>query len=143
MGLFDKIKKSVSEVDLGSIKEKVDLGNLKEKVKMDNLKEKVANSKPILIGYVSGINYDKAISSVEKIGGQYPETIGILHVLKTESSSYNASNAANREDVFINNVINNIDPQKVLEEIKPIADYIPHGNHIVMLLRYLIKKKKN
>ena len=44
--------------------------------------------------------------------------------------------------IFIKNVINSIDPEKVIEEMEPIVEYIPHGNYIVMLLRYMIKKKK-
>lgn len=133
MGIFDKLKQKT---------ESVDLGRLKEKVNLDMLKEKAGNSKPVLVAYACNVNYDKAISSVDKLGGKYPETTGLLYLLKEESERYKASEAEGKEDAFIHNVVSRVDPVAVLDEIEPIVSYIPHGNHIVMLLKYLAKRKK-
>lgn len=160
MGLFDKLKNKVAEINVDelknkvnieslkdkinvdSLKEKVSIDSLKEKVSIGSLKEKISDSKPMMIGYVANINYDKALDAVNKIGGKYPETVGIIRVLQRESAGYNESQQENKEDVFISNVINSINPDNVLNEIEPIVSYIPHGNYLVMFLKYLAKKKQ-
>ena len=117
----------------------------------DKLKDTANNlaaslpTKSAIIKQVSSVNYDKALDSVKALEEKAPDSqnlIAPIQLLQEASTIYNQSESENKDDEFINYIIENIDAEQVLDKIEPVIQYIPNGNYIVMALRFIIKMKK-
>lgn len=102
-------------------------------------------TKSMLIKQATSVNYENIIVSVHALGESVPESkslIAPIQLLNEAAVAYNQSESENRDEEFINYIIDNIDVEKVLCEIEPVIQYIPNGNYIVMILRFVFHLKK-
>lgn len=99
-------------------------------------------AKSVLVKQVASVNYENMLVSVNTLEESVPASkslIAPIQLLNEASAAYNQSQSENKDD--INYIIENIDADKVLCEIEPVIQYIPNGNYIVMLLRFVINFK--
>ena len=98
-------------------------------------------AKSVLVKQVASVNYENMLVSVNTLEESVPASkslIAPILLLNEASAAYNQSQSENKDDEFINYII---DADKVLCEIEPVIQYIPNGNYIVMLLRFVINFK--
>ena len=101
-------------------------------------------AKSVLVKQVASVNYENMLVSVNTLEESVPASkslIAPIQLLNEASAAYNQSQSENKDEEFINYIIENIDSDKVLCEIEPVIQYIPNGNYIVMLLRFVINFK--
>ena len=101
-------------------------------------------AKSVLVKQVASVNYENMLVSVNTLEDSVPASkslIAPIQLLNEASAAYNQSQSENKDEEFINYIIENIDADKVLCEIEPVIQYIPNGNYIVMLLRFVINFK--
>ena len=101
-------------------------------------------AKSVLVKQVASVNYENMLVSVNTLEESVPASkslIAPIQLLNEASAAYNQSQSENKDEEFINYIIENIDADKVLCEIEPVIQYIPNGNYIVMLLRFVINFK--
>ena len=155
MSFFDRIKKAAevltepTEASLASSEES-STSNLKSifsdsAAKIKDAVPSGANVKASLIKQAVTTDYGKLEQSINLASGEVPATdslMPVISVLKLASETYNESTSENREDEFVNCLIENIDAEAVLKEIEPYIQLIPSGNYIVLILRMIVKWKK-
>lgn len=98
----------------------------------------------MLIKQATSVNYENMLASVNTLGESVPASkslIAPIQLLNEATVAYNQSESKNKDEEFINYIIDNIDAEKVLCEIEPVIQYIPNGNYIVMILRFVINLK--
>lgn len=125
MGFFDKIKEATS----------------------DGMNSFISSlpAKSVVIKQATSVNYENMLTSVNTLGESVPASkslIAPIRLLNEASAVYNQSESENKDDEFINYLVDNIDAEKILTEIEPVIQYIPNGNYIVMILRFIINFKK-
>lgn len=107
----------------------------------DKMKDKIEDYKSQVIGYAARINYDKAIERAEPLSDSLPETISFIYVLRDASLEYQESDSPTKEADFLNIIKESVDPVTTLEELEPYVNYIPNGNYLVLILKYLAGRK--
>ena len=88
-------------------------------------------AKSVLVKQVASVNYENMLVSVNTLEESVPASKSLIAPIQL----------LNKDEEFINYIIENIDADKVLCEIEPVIQYIPNGNYIVMLLRFVINFK--
>ena len=96
-------------------------------------------AKSVLVKQVASVNYENMLVSVNTLEESVPASKSLIAPIQL--AAYNQSQSQNKDEEFINYIIENIDADKVLCEIEPVIQYIPNGNYIVMLLRFVINFK--
>jgi hypothetical protein len=146
--MFDKIKKITNETTV-SLQDKVTNNLNIAKETTVSLQDKVANNlkdglKLQIIKQAANINYNVISSSIKALdkGGSIPQSIILsIDLLQKATDEYNRSENPNRDDEFLNYLINNIDAGLVLETLAPFIKQIPYGGIIVMVLKLIVKYK--
>lgn len=131
MGLFDKAKQ---------MKEGVNFNSALEKIK------NVGEIKSAIIGKVVLIDYSVVLGHLHSNKNTYPRTdilIATVETLQEAAEIYKTSESPCKENDFMLYLVTNIDPEKVINELESIASFIPMGNLILMILKYLLKYKKS
>ncbi|WP_455590570.1 hypothetical protein [Bacteroides sp.] len=121
--------------------------NKLKEVTSDSVNNIIASlpTKSVLIKQATSANYENMLVSVNALGESIPASkslIAPIQLLNEASVAYNQSESENKDEEFINYIIDNIDAEKVLCEIEPVIQYIPNGNYIVMILHFIINLKK-
>ena len=121
--------------------------NKLKEVTSDSVNNIIASlpTKSVLIKQATSANYENMLVSVNALGESMPASkslIAPIQLLNEASVAYNQSESENKDEEFINYIIDNIDAEKVLCEIEPVIRYIPNGNYIVMILHFIINLKK-
>lgn len=155
MSFFDRMKKAaeaLTEPTEASLPSSEDSGtsNLKSifsdsATKIKDVIPTGASVKTSLIKQAVTTDYGKLEQSINLASGEVPATdclIPVIDVLKLASETYNESTSENREDEFVNCLIENIDAEAVLKEVEPYIQLIPSGNYIVLILRMIVKWTK-
>ena len=62
--------------------------------------------------------------------------------LNDASNEYFLSDESNKNKVFINSIIDNIDAEKAIDAFEPIVKFIPFGSVILFILKAIVKFKK-
>lgn len=99
-------------------------------------------SKSTIIGQAASVNYDGIATVVASVSDKFPEVKGIIPailILKEASNNYNLSESENKDEEFINFLIDNTDIEKIIENISPLIEYIPNGKYIIMIFRFVVK----
>ena len=120
--------------------------NKLKEVTSDSVNNIIASlpTKSVLIKQATSVNSENMLASVKKMGESVPASkslIAPIQLLNEATVAYNQSESENKDEEFINYIIDNIDAEKVLCEIEPVIQYIPNGNYIVMILRFVINLK--
>lgn len=120
--------------------------NKLKEVTSDSVNNIIASlpTKSVLIKQATSVNYENMLASVNTLGESVPASkslIAPIQLLNEATVAYNQSESKNKDEEFINYIIDNIDAEKVLCEIEPVIQYIPNGNYIVMILRFVINLK--
>ncbi len=120
--------------------------NKLKEVTSDSVNNIIASlpTKSVLIKQATSVNYENMLASVNTLGESVPASkslIAPIQLLNEATVAYNQSESENKDEEFINYIIDNIDAEKVLCEIEPVIQYIPNGNYIVMILRFVINLK--
>lgn len=120
--------------------------NKLKEVTSDSVNNIIASlpTKSVLIKQATSVNYENMLASVNTLGESVPASkslIAPIQLLNEATVAYNQSESENKDEEFINYIIDNIDAEKVLCEIEPAIQYIPNGNYIVMILRFVINLK--
>ena len=97
-------------------------------------------AKSVLVKQVASVML-VSVNTLEESVPASKSLIAPIQLLNEASAAYNQSQSENKDEEFINYIIENIDADKVLCEIEPVIQYIPNGNYIVMLLRFVINFK--
>lgn len=98
-----------------------------------------------IIEKVASINFLETLDFVEKNENMIPKSDIIRSTILTlndASNDYFLSEADNKNAVFINSVINNIDAEKAIDAFEPIVKFIPFGSVILFVLKAILKFKK-
>jgi hypothetical protein len=142
MGIFDKIKKIGDEISIDKLKKTTDEATISLQTQINNVS---GNLKPQIIQQAVNINYDAISTSLRRVNRVHliPECVILsMEILQKASDDYKASLECDKDEKFLNCIVNNIDAKFVLENIKPIVKLIPAGGIIVMLLKLILKLKK-
>lgn len=129
MGLFDKVKQ---------MKESANFNGALEKIK------NVGEIKTAIIGKVVSVDYGIVLEHLNSNKNTYPRTdllISTVATLQEAAEIYKASDSPCKENDFMLYLVTNIDPEKVINELEPIATLIPMGSLILMILKLLLKYK--
>jgi len=101
--------------------------------------------KPQIIKQATNINYG-AISNylrTNEHGISVNESVIVsIDLLQKAANDYKESSEENKNETFISCIVDNIDAEFILASIKPIAQFIPGGKVLVLLLELLIKAKQ-
>lgn len=105
----------------------------------------VLPAKSVIVKQATSVDYEKLLFSLNTISETVPASTKLvvpIQLLNEASIRYNQSDSEMKDDEFINYLVDNIDAEQILSEIEPVAQYIPNGNYIVMVLRFIINLKK-
>uniref|UniRef100_UPI00404906AE hypothetical protein n=1 Tax=Flavobacterium sp. TaxID=239 RepID=UPI00404906AE len=108
--------------------------------------EQLTNS---IIEKIILIDFEKAEEFVINNEAVIPQSEIIkstLRVLSQASNDYRVSETDNlqiRNKFFLNTLVNNIDAQKTVNALEPIANIIPFGGTILFVLKMILKYKNN
>jgi hypothetical protein len=146
--MLDKIKKAASETT-DSLQDKVSNNLAKAKETTDSLQDKVTNNlknelKPQIIKQATSINYSaisSALKLLDKMHSVPKSVIDSIDLLQNAANEYKQSDKPDRDDEFLNYLVNNVDAKLILTSIEPIVKLIPFGEIIVLLLKLIIKYK--
>ena len=109
---------------------------------------KANDMKPQIIDQAANINYNAIAVSLQTIRPVYsvPNSVILsMKILQNAADDYNASTAKDKDERFLNCIVNQIDAEFLLASIKPMAKFIPGGGVIIKMLQLvvLITKQKN
>ena len=131
MGLLDKAKQ---------ITEVANYNNALDKIKS------IGDIKAAIVGKVVSIDYSPVIEHLTQNKNAYPGAdilISSVNTVKEAAKAYTTSGSKCKESDFLLHLASNIDPEKVIKELEPIASLIPMGSIILLILKLLLKFKKN
>jgi|LSQX01.2.fsa_nt_gb hypothetical protein len=131
MGLFDKVKQMTESANFDSAFEKI---------------KSIGEIKSVIIEKVVSVDYTKVLDHLNSNKSTYPRTdllISTIETLQEAAEIYKTSESPCKENDFMLYLVTNIDPEKVINELEPISNFIPMGNLILMILKYLLKYKKS
>jgi mannitol-1-phosphate/altronate dehydrogenase len=98
-----------------------------------------------IIDKVVSINFLETLDFVEKNENMIPQSEIVRSTILTlndASNEYFLSDESNKNKVFINSIIDNIDAQKAIDAFEPIVKFIPFGSVILFILKAIVKFKK-
>ena len=98
-----------------------------------------------IIDKVVSINFLETLDFVEKNENMIPQSEIVRSTILTlndASNEYFLSDESNKNKVFINSIIDNIDAEKAIDAFEPIVKFIPFGSVILFILKAIVKFKK-
>ena len=98
-----------------------------------------------IIDMVVSINFLETLDFVDKNENLIPQSEIVRSTILTlndASNDYFLSEDNNKNSVFINSIINNIDAEKAIDAFEPIVKFIPFGSVILFILKAIVKFKK-
>ena len=98
-----------------------------------------------IIDKVVSINFLETLDFVEKNENMIPQSEIVRSTILTlndASNEYFLSDESNKNKVFINPIIDNIDAEKAIDAFEPIVKFIPFGSVILFILKAIVKFKK-
>ena len=98
-----------------------------------------------IIVKVVSINFLETLDFVEKNENMIPQSEIVRSTILTlndASNEYFLSDESNKNKVFINSIIDNIDAEKAIDAFEPIVKFIPFGSVILFILKAIVKFKK-
>lgn len=98
-----------------------------------------------IIDKVVSINFFETLDFVEKNENMIPQSEIVRSTILTlndASNEYFLSDESNKNKVFINSIIDNIDAEKAIDAFEPIVKFIPFGSVILFILKAIVKFKK-
>ena len=98
-----------------------------------------------IIDKVVSINFLETLDFVEKNENMIPQSEIVRSTILTlndASNEYFLSDESNKNKVFINSIIDNIDAEKAIDAFEPIVKFIPFGRVILFILKAIVKFKK-
>lgn len=98
-----------------------------------------------IIDKVVSINFLETLDFVEKNENIIPQSEIVRSTILTlndASNEYFLSDESNKNKVFINSIIDNIDAEKAIDAFEPIVKFIPFGSVILFILKAIVKFKK-
>ena len=98
-----------------------------------------------IIDKVVSINFLETLDFVDKNENLIPQSEIVRSTILTlndASNDYFLSEDNNKNSVFINSIINNIDAEKAIDAFEPIVKFIPFGSVILFILKAIVKFKK-
>ncbi len=98
-----------------------------------------------IIDKVVSINFLETLDFVEKNENMIPQSEIVRSTILTlndASNEYFLSDESNKNKVFINSIIDNIDAEKAIDAFEPIVKFIPFGIVILFILKAIVKFKK-
>ena len=98
-----------------------------------------------IIDKVVSINFLETLDFVEKNENMIPQSEIVRSTILTlndASNEYFLSDESNKNKVFINSIIDNIDAEKEIDAFEPIVKFIPFGSVILFILKAIVKFKK-
>ena len=98
-----------------------------------------------IIDKVVSINFLDTLEFVEKNENMIPQSEIVRSTVLTlndASNDYFLSDESDKNKVFVNSIIDNIDAEKAINAFEPIVKFIPFGNVILFILKTILKFKK-
>ena len=98
-----------------------------------------------IIDKVLSINFLDTLEFVEKNENMIPQSEIVRSTVLTlndASNDYFLSDESDKNKVFANSIIDNIDAEKAINAFEPIVKFIPFGNVILFILKTILKFKK-
>ena len=98
-----------------------------------------------IIDKVVSINFLETLDFVEKNENMIPQSEIVRSTILTlndASNEYFLSDESNKNKVFINSIIDNIDAEKAIDAFELIVKFIPFGSVILFILKAIVKFKK-
>ena len=98
-----------------------------------------------IIDKVVSINFLETLDFVDKNENLIPQSEIVRSTILTlndASNDYFLSEDNNKNSVFINSIINNIDAEKAIDAFEPIVKFILFGSVILFILKAIVKFKK-
>lgn len=129
--MFDKVKKMAEGASLNTALDKI---------------KSVGEVKSAIIGKVVSVDYEPVIVHLQENSRSYPRTellLATVETLQQASLVYKASESPGRDGEFMLFLLSSIEPEKVIDELEPVAAFIPMGSLILMILRLLLKYKRS
>jgi hypothetical protein len=148
MGILDKVKQ-VTDVAVKTNEFTTNYKGQFDKVKKmsgdatQSLQKKVTDTKPQIIKQATTIDYDEVIAILKVVDttDSIPEAVFLsITLLQKAADEYKQSSNPNKDEEFLQCIVNNIDAEMILKVLEPIASQIPtYGWAIVLILRLIIK----